>query len=343
MTLPSRMRDLREMIDAFDISQIEEEIAAEARAQIVIVGPVDSGKSTLFNYLKNEQLSEVSAVPGTTKEALTERFGPFWLVDTPGFGEVDGLNRAEAANRALDGAATAVLVLDAAAGIRDSDARLHGELRALGIPTVVVLNKIDLLQGDVETIVRDAENKKRVPIIPISAKKGTHVAERLIPALIDSHPGMAVTIGRALPAYRKRAASRVIRQSAFMALLVGLEPIPILSIPLMIGVQMRMMLRLATIYGQTMTAARARDLISSIAGGVFIRYAGIELAKFFPGIGWIIAAVVAVTGTVTLGNVAVRFFELAGNIEAGTLRSMFKRQRWSRKNKITDHHDVGIA
>jgi small GTP-binding protein len=270
-------------------------------------------------------------VPGTTTDVLTERYGPFWLVDTPGFDEIAGSQHAEAASRALDQAAAAVLVLDASAGVRQSDANLYNELRALGVPTVVALNKIDLIKRDVATVVADAEAKMRVPVVPISAKEGTNVAEDLIPALIDAHPVMAVTIGHALPQYRSKAARKVIRQSSAMALLIGLEPIPLLSIPLLIGVQLRMTLRLAAIYGEEMSAARARELITSIAGGLLIRYVWIELAKLLPIAGWIVAAIVAVTGTVALGNVVTAFFEAKDKLSEGELRSLYKRIRWKRK------------
>ena len=87
MNLPTRLRDTRKMLDSLDLHQIEATVAQEARAQLVIIGPVNSGKSTLFNQLKGQKLSPVSPVPGTTTAPLTERFGPFWLIDTPGLGE----------------------------------------------------------------------------------------------------------------------------------------------------------------------------------------------------------------------------------------------------------------
>ena len=212
MSLPSGMKESRRFLELLDLRQIEFAVAAEARAQVVIAGPVNSGKSTLFNLLKGQQLSAVSAVPGTTTELLAQRFGPFWLVDTPGFDEIAGDPRVASANRAIDGSEVAILVLDAAAGVRQSDADLYRDLRMRGLPTVVVLNKIDLIKKDIKAAVRDAEMKLGVPIIPISAKAGTNVAEKLIPAIIESHPRMAVTVGRALPRFRRVAGRRVIRE-----------------------------------------------------------------------------------------------------------------------------------
>jgi small GTP-binding protein len=331
MSLPTRLRDARRFIDTLDLRQIESSVAEEARAQLIIVGPVNSGKSTLFNQLKGKQLSAVSAVPGTTREVIAEQFGPFWLIDTPGFDELAGAQRAGLALEAIQRADLAILVLDAGAGIRESDRRLYRELRAQGLSVVVALNKIDLIRKDLKDVQRDVEARFSVPVIPISARLGTGIADQLIPAIVDSHPRMAVTVGRALPRYRKLAAGRIIRESSALAALVGAEPIPGLSLPFLIAVQVRMLLRLAAIFGQTMSVARARELLSAIAGGVAIRYAAQELAKFLPGFGSLVAALASGTGTLALGRAAVVFFAHSQKLNAEELRSLYKRIRWRGK------------
>jgi small GTP-binding protein len=321
------MKESRRFLESLDLRQIESAVAAEARAQVVIAGPVNSGKSTLFNLLKGQQLSAVSAVPGTTTESLAQRFGPFWLVDTPGFDEIAGDPRVASANRAIDGSEVAILVLDAAAGVRQSDADLYRDLRMRGLPTVVVLNKIDLIKKDLKAAVRDAEMKLGVPIIPISAKVGTNVAEKLIPAIIEAHPRMAVTVGRALPRFRRVAARRVIRESAAVASLTGAEPIPGLGIPILIAVHVRMLLRLAAIYGQTFTAARARELLSAIAGGVLVRYGAQEAIKLIPAAGWIAAGIAAGAGTWGMGQAAMAFFEAEQKLSQTDLHELYRKFR----------------
>ncbi len=342
MNLPSRLRDARRFIETIDLRQIEDAVAAEARAQMIIVGPVNSGKSTLFNQLKGQKLSAVSAVPGTTTEVVSERFGPFWLLDTPGLGEIAGSLHAQKALDALDRADVAILVLDGAAGVRQPDAELYRQVRTLGLPVVVALNKIDLIRRDLKAVVRDAEVKLGVPVIPVSAKKGTNVADKLIPAIIDSHPRMAVTIGRSLPRYRKIAAKRVIRESAAIAAVAGAEPIPGLDIPLLIAVQVRMLLRLAAIHGEGMSAAHARELISAVAGGVAIRYAAQELVKLIPGPGWVVAGAAAATGTTALGRAAAIFFNNSQKLSPEQLRALYKRLRRRRKvptGELPEYYD----
>ncbi len=327
MNVPSSLKEARRFFETFDLRQMEAAVAEEARAQLVIVGPVNSGKSTLFNQIKGQKLSQVSAVPGTTRGIISEQFGPFWLVDTPGLGEVSGSQTASAALKAIDRAAVVILVLDASAGVRQSDADLYRRVVQQGLPVVVALNKVDLIRKDLTRVLTDAELKLGVPIIPISAKTGGGLADKLIPAIIDSHPQMALTIGRALPRYRKVAAGRVIRESAFISSALGAEPIPGAELPFLVAIQTRMLLRLSVIYGQEMGVARARELIGAIAGSVAIRYAAQELVKLIPGPGWLIAGVTAWTGTNALGRAALAFFESQGKIKTSDLQTLYQRFR----------------
>jgi uncharacterized protein (DUF697 family) len=188
-----------------------------------------------------------------------------------------------------------------------------------------VLNKIDLVKKDLSAVLRDAEHKLRAPIIPISAKKGTNIASQLIPAVIDAHPRMAVAIGRSLPQFRSMAARRVIRESGILAAVVGAEPVPGLDIPLLVGVQVRMMMRLAAIYGETMSASRARELLGAIVGGVAIRYGAQELVKLIPGPGWIIAGAASATGTAALGHTVIAFFNYTKTPEE--LKAYYRQKR----------------
>jgi len=339
MTVPSRLKEARRFFETMDIRQIEAAVEAEARAQLVIIGPVNSGKSTLFNQIKGQKLSSVSAVPGTTREIISEQFGPFWLVDTPGLGEVSGAQTTAAAFKAVERAAVVILVLDASAGVRQSDADLYHQVAQQGLPVVVALNKVDLIGKDLPRVMGDIERKLAVPVIPISAKNGSGIADKLIPAIVDAHPQMAVTVGRALPRYRKIAAGRVIRESAAVATLLGAEPIPGAGLPFLIAIQTRMLLRLAVIYGQEMGVSRARELIGAIAGGAAIRYAAQELVKIVPGPGWLVAGVIAWTGTNALGQAAVAFFESQGRLKPAELKQLYRRfqkQRTAPQDELVD-------
>src|SRR4051812_42377675 len=97
--LPTMMNDVRSVLRSLDWEQLRDEIRHEAAARLAIVGPVNSGKSTLFNLLEGHNTAETGPIPGTTKQAMQTAIGPFVLVDTPGFGEVGGVDRANIAAR----------------------------------------------------------------------------------------------------------------------------------------------------------------------------------------------------------------------------------------------------
>ena len=324
-SLPRRLTDIRNLFQALDWDKLSLAVEQEAHARLAIVGPVNSGKSTLFNRIKGRKVSAVKAVPGTTKGLVTESFGPFTLVDTPGFGEVGGVDRAAIARAAAEEADLAVMVLDASAGLRQSDYELYEALRAAKVPLVVALNKIDLIKRDLSDALEDIERKLGATVIPISAKTGAGVGERLLPEIVESHPWMTVALGRALPGYRRQLSRRLIRSAALLNAIIAAEPIPILDIPLLLASQVRLVLRIAAVYGESLSVRHARELLTTMAGSVALRYLAAQLGKLIPGPGWLIAAGVTGLGTWAMGRVAVTYFESGKRLTPEQLRERYKR------------------
>jgi small GTP-binding protein len=324
-SLPTRLADIRNLLQALDWDALSLRVEEEAHAHVAIVGPVNSGKSTLFNLIKGRKISPVKAVPGTTKELVKEDLGPFTLVDTPGSGEVGGVDRAALARSAAEGADLAVLVLDGAAGLRQSEYELHESLQAARVPLVVALNKIDLVKRDLADVLDDAEDKLGVTVIPISAKTGVGVAERLLPAIVEAHPWMTVALGRALPSYRRQLSNRLVRGAAVLNGIIAAEPIPGVDIPLLLASQVRLVLRISAVYGQSLSVRHARELLSTIAGSIALRYLAAQLGKLIPGPGWLIGAVVTGLGTWAIGRVAIAYFESGKRLTPQQLRKLYKR------------------
>lgn len=334
MKLPARLAELRGLLQALDWDELSLAVQQEAAARLAIVGPVNSGKSTLFNLLMGRKVSPVTAVPGTTRTTLEKRFGPFIIVDTPGFGEVGGMDRAEIARQAAGEASVVVLLLDAAAGIRQSDHEILQSLEATGVPVIVALNKIDLVRRELPAVLEDARRKLGVTPIPICARTGAGVADKLIPAIVDSHPWIAVALGRALPAYRRQLALRLIRSAATLNGLIAAEPVPGMDIPLLLAGQVRMVLRIAAIYGESLSVRHAKELLTTIAGGVGLRFLAGQLAKVLPGPGWVIAGVVNGLGTWAIGRTAVLYFETGKRLTPAQLRDYYRRIRRLRRRKV---------
>jgi small GTP-binding protein len=325
MRLPRSLNDIISMFDGFDWERIASEVNQETNSRIAIVGPVNSGKSTLFNLLKGKVVSPVAAVPGTTRQMVLENVGPFALLDTPGLGEVGGeATTARIAWEAVESADLVLLLLDASAGVRQSDVDLYRRIRETAKPVIVALNKIDIVKRDLKAVLRDIEFKfNGIPVIPISAKTGQGVADRIMPAIIDAYPGLAVTIGRALPAFRDQAAKKLIRNATLWSGAWGLVPVPALDIPALLVTQIRLVLRLAALYGHSLSGRYAGELITTMAGGLVSRYLGQELAKLVPGFGSGIAAVVAASSTWNIGTIAASYFEGGRKLSPSQMKAMY--------------------
>jgi small GTP-binding protein len=322
--LPTNLGDIRALLNTLNFGALQQGVQREAEARLAIVGPVNSGKSTLFNLLAGKMISPASPIPGPTRTNLEQGLGPFTMIDTPGFSEAGGEDRAATA---LQGAATAdalLVVFDAAAGLRQSDLYLMDHLRQFGKPMVVVANKIDLVGKNADEVAQDMLRRLGVPVIPISAKKGTNVGEQLLPALVDALPELAVLLGRGLPEFCRTAAGKVVRNASLINGGIGAEPIPFVDLPLLLGNQARMVLRVAAIYGEPFTASHARELISTIAGGVALRFLAQEMAKLVPVGGSVVAAGVAAAGTWAMGQVAIQYFESGKRLDRRELRSAYQ-------------------
>jgi tRNA modification GTPase len=123
---------------------------------MAIVGRPNAGKSSLFNALVERDRAIVTAIPGTTRDVVSERVAiggiPLELVDTAGLREaVPEMDEAERlgmarSRTALAEATLVLLVVDATLGVCEEDRALLAELE--GRAAILVRNKADLLAED---------------------------------------------------------------------------------------------------------------------------------------------------------------------------------------------------
>jgi len=167
-----------------------------ARAvKIAIVGRPNVGKSSLTNAILHDDRTMVSAISGTTRDAIDipyERHGNHYvLIDTAGIrprGKVDNsvevfsVMRSETSIRRSD---LCLLVIDATAGVTAQDKKIAGLIQEAQKPCVVALNKWDLIKDQTE----DKESLKAVldemrselffldyaPLMLVSAKTGAEL------------------------------------------------------------------------------------------------------------------------------------------------------------------------
>jgi GTP-binding protein len=181
------------------VPKVEVAEEGEKPLRLAIVGRPNVGKSSLLNRFVGQSRAVVSAVPGTTRDAvdsLLEKGGKQYLfVDTAGIRRtrllkenVDHVSVVQA-RRALERADVAILVLDATEGMREMDATIGGYALEAGRPTVIVVNKWDeadargLKQRKVTEEIRDhLKFLSWAKIVYTSAKTGKGLTAILLAA-----------------------------------------------------------------------------------------------------------------------------------------------------------------
>ncbi len=326
--LPGDVRQWRGLID----QAVEHlRLAGGGKHRVAIVGPVNVGKSTLYNQLvrSSRDRAVVSAVPGTTRQAQQADAGLFSIVDTPGADAAGPVGQVEK-DRALEAAAGAdvvVLMFDGAHGIGAAEQSLYQDLQGLRKPMVVALNKMDLVRGERQAVVAQAASALGLQveqIIPLSAKQGPGI-ERVLLAVAKSEPGIVAALGAALPAYRWKLAQAAIARAASTAAAIAITPLPVIDFIPLITVQSAMVLGLARIYAYRITAARARELIATFGLGLLGRSLFYELSKFGGPPGWLVAAAVAAGTTVAMGYGAAAWFDRGERLSREQMRRLSRR------------------
>jgi len=165
--------------------------------RVAIIGRPNVGKSTLFNRLVGDERSVTHDAPGTTRDAVDTVVetpeGTVCFIDTAGMRRKSRTERGTEyfsvlrALEALDRADIALLVIDATAGVTHQDQRLAERVGAAGCPTVVVLNKWELVPTqDRDDILEDIGDRLaflgEAPVLKMSALSGLGV-HRILPAV----------------------------------------------------------------------------------------------------------------------------------------------------------------
>lgn len=140
---------------------------------VAIVGRPNVGKSSLFNMLIDKERAIVTAVPGTTRDAVDDviiKDGfPVRIVDTAGIrqdaDEVEKIGIARAQSEAKDANLT-LFVIDRSAGITPEDRDVWSALQA---KRLAVLNKCDL---EAKVTLEQARQTLGCPCIEASAVTG---------------------------------------------------------------------------------------------------------------------------------------------------------------------------
>lgn len=176
---------LRELIRSFQLGNV-----LKNGVSTVIAGRPNAGKSTLLNALLNEERAIVSDIAGTTRDTIEEVLNvegvQFRLIDTAGIREATDAIEAIGVEKTLQKIAQSTLLLyvfDAAALPLDAVLADLARLQRPGLTTLLIANKVDLL--DATTLQTLQHRLSANAVVPISAAQRLHI-DAIRQALYDA-------------------------------------------------------------------------------------------------------------------------------------------------------------
>lgn len=332
--------------------QADVEGALAKQLTIAFLGSASAGKDAAIRALFGVDFGEVDPIPGSTdriRVAEIDGDGRFVVVNAPGFGDLRQSVDA-AARDALEHLDLVVFVVNADGGATIDEKRDLQAVRARGDgerPTLVVLNKIDLIrehQRD-EFVARTREQLSLQPHEALAA------AFDPLPQLYDQPLGVEPVVawiyehletnGKALLFAKylknKAAASRpIIKDAARQAALAGAIPVPGADITAVTAIQVAMVSKIAAVHEVQLDKQAIVWLVGEVLAGStkgFIRWAiqALKAAGWLPGAQAaevatsFLGSAVAAGATLGVGEAAIRYLQSDRTLTGDELRAIFDR------------------
>ncbi len=184
--------DLLDRILALCPEEAEEEEREEGTIRVAVIGKPNAGKSSIINRILGTERLIVSEVAGTTRDAIDtaveNEYGRYVFIDTAGIRRQskveDPIEKYSVlrARLAVDRADVCVIMIDAEQGVTEQDERIAGIAHEAGKPSVICINKWDLIEKDNRTVIEYTEKIAKAlsymsyaETIFLSAKTGQRV------------------------------------------------------------------------------------------------------------------------------------------------------------------------
>ncbi|MCC8081831.1 MAG: ribosome biogenesis GTPase Der [Lachnospiraceae bacterium] len=183
---------LERVVALFPDSAANEE--EDARPKVAVIGKPNVGKSSIVNKLVGENRVIVSDIAGTTRDAIdteiTHNGKEYIFIDTAGLRrksrikeEIERYSIIRAVT-AVERADAVILVIDAAEGVTEQDAKIAGIAHERGKGVIIAVNKWDAIEKDDRTIYKHTDRIREIlsfmsyaEIVFISARTGQRMMQ----------------------------------------------------------------------------------------------------------------------------------------------------------------------
>lgn len=350
--------DLKKQVMArWELAGEEVDLALQQTLAVAFLGSASAGKDSAIRALFGIDFGQVDPIPGSTERirvAAVDADRKMLVVNAPGFGDVRGEVDAEA-RRALEQLDVAVYVLNCDGGATIDEKNDLDAIRSLGRPTLVCLNKIDLIRPEHrEDFVRQTRIQLGVkpedtvvtafdplPVLseePIGVQK---VVDWIHAHLIDD--GKHLLFAKNL---RNKAAAceSIIQTASKRAAMAGAIPVPGADATAVTVIQVKLISDIAAVHDRRID----QDLMLFILGEAlagsskgFVRWAvnALKAAGWLPG-GQIVQVAISALGatiagatTYGVGKAALRFIQRGGEMSGEELRTIFNEEAFAWKTR----------
>ena len=288
-----------------ELTDVQEEVATEQQGRVALASLCGELNCWLLAALR-EQAPLPAAQPVT-------REGFFTLVALPNTAALPSTNGWDDVNpgeTSLEGMDCILYLSDYARGWQPDEDRWYARLRAAGAPVLPVLIRSagardpSAVPDEIQNMLESMRRHLGVKPVFMSRDAGLqeHAIQELVSRVLELRPRLAIPLAQEVPACRQLIARRVIRTAAFMAGLLGIEPVPLLDLPLTVLVQWKMALQLAAIYGRPGVEVFSREMAGTVGINLIARTLAQQGLKLLPIFGWLLSAALNFSSTWLLGQ-----------------------------------------
>lgn len=358
---PGSLVDPRDVFQRWSLAAEDVHEALSRRLVLAFLGSASSGKDSAIRALFGIDIGRIDPIPGSTEEiqvAALDSAGNVLIVNAPGFGdvreEVDQLAR-----QVVEQVDLAVYIVNSDGGASIDERRDLQTIRRLGRPTLVCLNKIDLIRP------HQREEFVRTTLAQLGVEEQDAVvcAFDPIPAIAAEPIGVEPVIGwihgqledggKALLfakhlRNRELACEALIQAAARRAAMAGALPVPGADITAVTAIQVKLIADIAAVFGKELGRDLALFILGEALAGSskgFIRW-GVEALK---AAGWIpggqlahlatsaLGASISGAATYGVGRATVAYL-IKGRLSGPELRRVFDAEafRWRERREAED-------
>ncbi len=344
-------------ITAWQKSEMELREALSKNITVAFLGSASAGKDSAIRALFGIDFGNISPIPGSTdqlKVAPLDTNGQVLLVNAPGFGDVradvDAIGR-----KALDSLDIIIYVVNAEGGATIDEKRDLDQVRALGRPVLVCLNKIDLIrpaqrpefiQATLEQLNVDLKDAVICTFDPLPQLSTEPLGLQEVITWIHkqlTESGKALLFSKQL---RNKAAAcePILVAAARNASMAGAIPIPGADLAAVTAIQVKLIRDVAEVFEAPLDQDVALFIIGEVLSGSmrgFMRWGvqALKAAGWIPGTqlaeGAILAlsSMIAAATTYGVGKAAIHYFQNGQKLDNDKLRLVFDAAAFEYKRR----------